>query len=93
MGLHPSLLLQFLRISNATSIAGAAYFVDRLKSGSDTARETYIKFLEAGGSAYPLDILRSAGLDMTNRVPYDAVIDRMDAVMDEIELILDARGS
>ena len=30
---------------------------------------------------------------MTNRVPYDAVIDRMDAVMDEIELILDARGS
>ena len=89
----PHFYYNFYVYQYATSIAGAAYFVDRLKSGSDTARETYIKFLEAGGSAYPLDILRSAGLDMTNRVPYDAVIDRMDAVMDEIELILDARGS
>ena len=89
----PHFYYNFYVYQYATSIAGAAYFVDRLKSGSDTARETYIKFLEAGGSAYPLDILRSAGLDMTNRIPYDAVIDRMDAVMDEIELILDARGS
>ena len=65
--------------------------VKALPSGSDAARETYIKFLEAGGSDYPLEILRAAGLDMTSRAPYDAVIDRMDAVMDQIEGILENR--
>ena len=87
----PHFYYNFYVYQYATSIAGAAYFVDRLNSGSDGARETYIKFLEAGGSDYPLDILRAAGLDMTTRAPYDAVIDRMDAVMDQIEAILDTR--
>ena len=87
----PHFYYNFYVYQYATSIAGAAYFVDRLNSGSDGARETYIKFLEAGGSDYPLDILRAAGLDMTTRQPYDAVIDRMDAVMDQIEAILDTR--
>ena len=87
----PHFYYNFYVYQYATSIAGAAYFVDRLNSGSDGARETYIKFLEAGGSDYPLEILRAAGLDMTTREPYDAVIDRMDAVMDQIEAILDTR--
>ena len=87
----PHFYYNFYVYQYATSIAGAAYFVDRLNSGSDRARETYIKFLEAGGSDYPLDILRAAGLDMTTRAPYDAVIDRMDVVMDQIEAILDTR--
>jgi oligoendopeptidase F len=87
----PHFYYNFYVYQYATSIAGAAYFVDRLNSGSDAARETYMRFLEAGGSDYPLEILRAAGLDMTSRAPYDAVIDRMDAVMDEIEAILDVR--
>jgi oligoendopeptidase F len=87
----PHFYYNFYVYQYATSIAGAAYFVDRLNSGSDAARETYIKFLEAGGSDYPLEILRAAGLDMTSRAPYDAVIDRMDAVMDQIEGILENR--
>ena len=89
----PHFYYNFYVYQYATSIAGAAYFVDRLNAGSDAARETYIKFLEAGGSDYPLEILRAAGLDMTTRAPYDAVIDRMDAVMDQIEAILDTRES
>ena len=88
----PHFYYNFYVYQYATSIAGAAYFVDRLNSGSDAARDTYIKFLEAGGSDYPLEILRAAGLDMTSRAPYDAVIDRMDAVMDQIESILESRG-
>lgn len=87
----PHFYYNFYVYQYATSIAGAAYFVDRLNSGSEAARETYIKFLEAGGSDYPLEILRAAGLDMTSRAPYDAVIDRMDAVMDQIEAILEDR--
>ena len=87
----PHFFYNFYVYQYATSIAGAAYFVDQLKEGGDEARDIYINFLKAGGSDYPVDILKGAGLDMTSAAPYNAVIDRMDAVMDEIEAILDAR--
>ncbi|MEM6649366.1 MAG: oligoendopeptidase F [Pseudomonadota bacterium] len=88
----PHFYYNFYVYQYATSIAGAAYFVDQLKTDEAAARETYIAFLEAGGSDYPVDILKAAGLDMTSAAPYNAVIDRMAAVMDEIEAILDARA-
>lgn len=87
----PHFYFNFYVYQYATSIAGAAYFVDQLETGGDQARETYLDFLKAGGSDYPVEILRDAGLDMTSADPYNAVIDRMVAVMDEIEAILDAR--
>lgn len=87
----PHFYFNFYVYQYATSIAGAAYFVEQLNSGGEDARETYLDFLRAGGSDYPVEILRDAGLDMTTADPYNAVIDRMDAVMDEIEAILDAR--
>lgn len=87
----PHFFYNFYVYQYATSIAGAAYFVDELKTGGEAARANYIDFLKAGGKDYPLEILREAGLDMTSPAPYNAVIDRMDRVMDEIEAILDAR--
>jgi len=86
----PHFYYNFYVYQYATSIAGAAYFVDQIKTGGDDAREVYLDFLKAGGSGYPVDILKEAGLDMTTPAPYNAVIDRMDAVMDEIEAILDS---
>lgn len=88
----PHFYYNFYVYQYATSIAGAAYFVDQMKSGGDNARDVYLEFLKAGGSDYPVEILKDAGLDMTSAAPYNAVIDRMDAVMDEIESILDKRG-
>ncbi len=88
----PHFYYNFYVYQYATSIAGAAYFVDKIKSDGDKARDVYLDFLKAGGSDYPVEILRNAGLDMASPAPYNAVIDRMDAVMDEIEAILDAQG-
>ena len=87
----PHFYYNFYVYQYATSIAGAAYFVDQIKAEGESAKDIYIDFLKAGGSDYPVDILKDAGLDMTSPAPYNAVIDRMDAVMDEIEAILDAR--
>ncbi|NTS77171.1 oligoendopeptidase F [Catenovulum sp. SM1970] len=87
----PHFYYNFYVYQYATSIAGAAYFVDQLKTGGDEARETYLNFLKAGGSDYPVEILKDAGLDMTSAAPYNSVINRMDAVMDEIEAILNKR--
>jgi len=86
----PHFYYNFYVYQYATSIAGAAYFVDQMNSGGDKAREIYLNFLKAGGSDYPVEILKEAGLDMSSSAPYNAVIDRMDGVMDEIEAILNA---
>lgn len=88
----PHFYYNFYVYQYATSIAGAAYFVDQMKTGGDKARETYLNFLKAGGNDYPVEILKKAGLDMTSPVPYNSVIDRMEVVMDKIEAILDKRG-
>lgn len=87
----PHFYYNFYVYQYATSIAGAAYFVDQIKSGGDEARENYLNLLKAGGSDYPVELLKNAGLDMTTPAPYNAVIDRMVLVMDEIEKILDKR--
>lgn len=69
----------------ATSIAAAAYFAETLEEGAPGARETYLDVLRAGGSDYPYEILKKAGLDMASPAPYAALVTRMNDVIDEIE--------
>jgi oligoendopeptidase F len=45
--------------------------------------------LGAGGSAYPIDLLRTAGVDMTTSAPFDAAIAEMNGLMDQMERILE----
>jgi oligoendopeptidase F len=51
-------------------------------------RDAYLRMLAAGGSKYPVDLLRDAGVDMTTSKPFDATIAEMNATMDEMEKIL-----
>jgi oligoendopeptidase F len=44
--------------------------------------------LRAGGSRYPIELLREAGVDMTTSRPFEAAMAEMSAVMDEMERIL-----
>ena len=76
----------------ATSMAAAQFFADRIASTSDaTPRETYLNVLRAGGSQAPVAALKRAGLDMDSPAPYQAVIRRMNAIMDEMERLLAQR--
>ena len=62
-----------------------------MKAGDKAARDRYLKFLSSGGSAYPIDLLRDAGVDMTTDEPLDITIKTMNRVMDEMETILAKR--
>jgi len=88
----PHFYYNFYVYQYATSIAGASYFVDEMNKKGKKAVGTYLDFLKAGGNDYPVEILKKAGLDMTTEAPYNAVIDRMVKVMDQIEAILEKRG-
>ncbi|WP_119677367.1 oligoendopeptidase F [Indioceanicola profundi] len=72
----------------ATSIAAAAYWAEQVETGGPDVREKYLDILRAGGSKYPYPLLKEAGLDMASPAPYQALIKRMNAIMDEMEKIL-----
>jgi oligoendopeptidase F len=55
---------------------------------SPDAVRRYRAFLASGGSKYPIDLLKDAGVDMTTGEPLDLTIRKMNRVMDEMEKLL-----
>jgi oligoendopeptidase F len=76
----------------ASSIAGAAQFAEAIEEGgSDAARDRFVGMLKAGGSDFPYEIYRRAGIDLGEAAPYQALFRRMDRIMDRIEAIVGDR--
>lgn len=71
----------------STSIAKAIREEQAAGKGTKV-RDAYLAMLAAGGSRYPIDLLKSAGVDMTTSRPFDAAIAEMNGVIDEMEKIL-----
>lgn len=72
----------------ATSMAAASYFGEQVLSGKPGARDTYLNLLRSGGSASPYELLKTAGLDMASPAPYQALLKRMNSIIDEMEALL-----
>ncbi|MFN8587028.1 MAG: oligoendopeptidase F [Candidatus Eisenbacteria bacterium] len=53
-------------------------------------RDAYLRMLASGGSKYPIDLLKGAGVDMTTSAPFLAAMAEMNRTMDEMEKILAA---
>jgi oligoendopeptidase F len=71
----------------ATSMAGAAEFTDAILKEGAPARDRFINMLKAGGSDYAYPLYRQAGIDMATAAPYQALVARMNRVMDQIEAL------
>ncbi|MGC4001252.1 MAG: oligoendopeptidase F [Anaeromyxobacter sp.] len=75
--------------SFVASTALARGIREEAAKGKGTAkRDAYLGMLAAGGSKYPIDLLKGAGVDMTTSKPFDATIAEMNSTMDEMEKIL-----
>jgi oligoendopeptidase F len=72
----------------ATSFTASTALAEKVLAGDPQAVSRYRAFLAAGGSKYPIDLLKDAGVDMTTSEPLDLTIAKMDRVMDEIEKLL-----
>ena len=58
-------------------------------NGGEAGVENYKNLLKAGGSNYPYLLLVEAGVDLAKPEPYQAIIAKMNAIMDEMERLLD----
>ena len=77
----------------ATSIAASSLFAEAILQGKPGALERYRKLISSGGSDYPYELVKAAGVDLATPAPYEALVKRMNRIMDEIEAILARRKS
>ena len=77
----------------ATSFTASTALAEKVLAKEKDAVKDYIDFLSAGGSEYPIELLKKAGVDMTTAEPFTKTMQAMNRTMDEIEKILDKKGS
>jgi oligoendopeptidase F len=73
----------------ATCFASSAQLFKAMTTGSEASRKAatarYLDLLRSGGSEAPMEQLRKAGVDLTQRAPIQAVVDQMDALVTRLE--------
>jgi len=96
--LDPQLDLECLRIPHfysafyvykyATGISAAVALSQRVLSGESGSVDAYLNFLRSGGSKFPLEALKIAGVDMATPAPIESALQLFDRRLDELESLL-----
>jgi len=92
----PHFYYNFYVYQYATSFTASTALSEQVLGGGKDTVKRYIDFLSAGGSDYPIALLKKAGVDMTSSEPFEQMTAAMRRAMDQIERILqnkDKRGS
>ena len=87
----PHFYRDFYVFQYATSFTASMALSEKVIGGDPGATKRYLAFLSAGGSKYPIDLLKDAGVDMTTDEPLNLTIKAMNRVMDEMDAILARR--
>jgi oligoendopeptidase F len=72
----------------ATGISGAHALAERVLTEGPSAAEDYLNFLRAGGSLYPLDALRRAGVDLSQPEPVEKTFGVLAGYVDRLATLL-----
>ena len=72
----------------ATSFAASLKLYEEVKKNTKGAFDNYINLLKSGGSEYPVDQLKKAGVDLTKEDAFKAVVNRLGELVNELEIVL-----
>ena len=84
----PHFYSSFYVYQYATCISAASYFARSILKGGAKERDNYLTVLKSGGSDYPVEILKRAGLDMAGPAPYQAIIATFKDTLDQAEALM-----
>ncbi|RQG91078.1 oligoendopeptidase F [Natrarchaeobius chitinivorans] len=73
----------------ATGISAALAIVDGILENGDSAAADYRTFLRQGSREYPLELLRTAGVDMSTAEPIDRALSTYGDRLEEMEALLE----
>lgn len=96
--IDPQLELEYLRIPHfyqpfyvykyATGISSAITIAKQLIQGDKQSQKRYLKFLSLGGSKYPLEELKSAGVDLSTPEPIQTAMAHLGERVSQLRKLL-----
>ena len=81
----PHFYYNFYMFQYTTSFIASTAVANKIYAGDDKARVAYLSMLKAGGSKYPVDLLKMAGVDMTTAEPYKVAFKALEQALNEAE--------
>lgn len=84
----PHFYTAFYVYKYATGYSAATALSKKLLTEGEKARQAYLEFLHGGGSDYPLNLLRHAGVDMESPEPVRLALEVFEKLVDELEKLL-----
>lgn len=84
----PHFFGNFYVFQYTTSFIASNALAEKVLAEGDKAREAYLSMLKAGGSLYPLELLKLGGVDMSGTGPYDNSFAAMEKALEEAEKIV-----
>ena len=84
----PHFYYNFYVYKYATGLSAACYIVKNILDNKENAKENYLKFLKSGGSMYPLDELKLAGVDMNKPEVVESAISMFKETIEEFKTLI-----
>ncbi len=72
----------------ATGISAAITLSEKVLHGGVKERDDYLNFLKSGGSRYPIEALKLAGVDMDSPEPVKKALETFSSLLDRFEALL-----
>lgn len=84
----PHFYSDFYVYQYATGYAAASAFAKAILDDGEEAINKYKGFLKDGGSKYPIDAIKDAGVDMTTSKPLEDTLARFNELLDVLESLI-----
>jgi len=84
----PHFYFKYYVFTYATGLASGAAIAETIATGDPAARDAYLEMLKGGNSKPPLELLKGAGLDLTQPDAIAAALELFDRTLTELEAIL-----
>ena len=72
----------------STGISAAIALSERVLNGEKKELEDYLGFLKSGGSKFPIQTLRGAGVDMSTQAPVEAATKKFENLLSQFEELM-----
>ena len=83
----PHFYFSFYVYKYATGISAAYALANIVSEGGKTELNDYLNFLKGGGSKYPIDLLKGAGVDMTSSEPVNTALKNFSTLVNQLEAL------
>ncbi len=88
----PHFYYNFYVYQYSTGIVASTALAQMVLSGGESERRRYLDFLKSGGTRFPLDTLKEAGVDLTSPEPIKIALTKFDQIVSQMEEIVQRLG-